>query len=558
MRIISLEHLYRDLQYYNISIMTKVATIILFLFSFVYGQISPYASTYKLLAFDKKDQVVTDAMQMGNALFFSVPFLDSIMSPYPQKYSKIIKTDSAGNVIDEFIIKPDSIRLVYVEKLFKISHPITSEPCLGVIGTSVKIDTISQDTLSYVFGGWILPDFSAHAFSFTYPEKQELIGNISAMYPLFSRKIQVANDTIVVVFMDRDSSILNYILATYIMDISGFTPLDTLVLHSENMFLANPSRIIPCLYKVPYNKNIRILYSDKNGVLRYFDILSFNPVQLATLPIIGNFVYLPTNLTLNKLYVNAYSDTTFNYGVGFNQGQSYHYLWKWYNSQANNFLIDSLQIEISTNKGVDIFGKPISLFYPYLYTVISQASWEYLANIYNWDFSWMHDTLLSGQGKTFFQVHLLDARNLQPLGVIALGGDAYYGVHGIIAPSDSVCIVYGWRFPLGYITRTDGDAFIWKISWNSGIVTPILGDAPQFSFKIFPNPMSERLYVQGKSKDATTLLLHSLNGKEVLRKKFSAGALRRELDVSALPKGVYVLEILTETGRIFSEKVVLE
>ena len=80
-----------------------------------------------------------------------------------------------------------------------------------------------------------------------------------------------------------------------------------------------------------------------------------------------------------------------------------------------------------------------------------------------------------------------------------------------------------------------------------------------YGFRLSPNPFAERLYIHWYNSENTTWLwsLHDLNGRQLLHGQWPAatGAHEESLELAHLPKGVYLLRILTEKGLI-SQRVV--
>ena len=72
--------------------------------------------------------------------------------------------------------------------------------------------------------------------------------------------------------------------------------------------------------------------------------------------------------------------------------------------------------------------------------------------------------------------------------------------------------------------------------------------------QIFPNPTTASLQIKLDKVWASELSLLDLTGKEVIRKQDQAT--HYELNLSSLPKGIYLLRLHTEKG-IFQEKVIL-
>ncbi len=74
--------------------------------------------------------------------------------------------------------------------------------------------------------------------------------------------------------------------------------------------------------------------------------------------------------------------------------------------------------------------------------------------------------------------------------------------------------------------------------------------------KVYPNPATSTLFIEGEITETTQLLLKDLTGKVVLSQLIPAGAATvQELNLTALPKGLYVLTIKNSRAT-YSSKVV--
>ncbi|MEZ4684607.1 MAG: T9SS type A sorting domain-containing protein [Bacteroidia bacterium] len=76
---------------------------------------------------------------------------------------------------------------------------------------------------------------------------------------------------------------------------------------------------------------------------------------------------------------------------------------------------------------------------------------------------------------------------------------------------------------------------------------------------LYPNPASDRLTLSGDFAAKATIRLFSLSGKLVLSPKVvQPGSPEVELNVSSLSAGMYFLQVMSESGRVWSEKVLVE
>ncbi|WPR72128.1 T9SS type A sorting domain-containing protein [Flavobacterium sp. NG2] len=72
--------------------------------------------------------------------------------------------------------------------------------------------------------------------------------------------------------------------------------------------------------------------------------------------------------------------------------------------------------------------------------------------------------------------------------------------------------------------------------------------------KVYPNPVTDgKLLISSASSDVKLVTFYNVLGSQVLEKEVTSGL----LDVSSLPKGVYVLKI-TEAGKTSTRKVVID
>lgn len=70
-----------------------------------------------------------------------------------------------------------------------------------------------------------------------------------------------------------------------------------------------------------------------------------------------------------------------------------------------------------------------------------------------------------------------------------------------------------------------------------------LGDV-ESDFKLYPNPVSYSLRIDDVLEDMNTINVYDLSGSKVLSKNIEGNGTYSQLDVSALSKGIYVLEII--------------
>ena len=76
-------------------------------------------------------------------------------------------------------------------------------------------------------------------------------------------------------------------------------------------------------------------------------------------------------------------------------------------------------------------------------------------------------------------------------------------------------------------------------------------DMPLPSIKIYPNPTPGRFIVDYDSR--SQIKIHNINGREVLTQAASG---KTEIDISHLPKGVYIVNVFSEEKVVGSSKIV--
>ncbi|MDR1724911.1 MAG: T9SS type A sorting domain-containing protein [Bacteroidales bacterium] len=78
-----------------------------------------------------------------------------------------------------------------------------------------------------------------------------------------------------------------------------------------------------------------------------------------------------------------------------------------------------------------------------------------------------------------------------------------------------------------------------------------LNDVTTAIFNVYPNPASDKLFVEGEGYEQ--IKIYDLLGKVV----FTAEGVK-EIDVSALAKGVYNVQLLSNKGNVFGSKKIVK
>jgi hypothetical protein len=74
--------------------------------------------------------------------------------------------------------------------------------------------------------------------------------------------------------------------------------------------------------------------------------------------------------------------------------------------------------------------------------------------------------------------------------------------------------------------------------------------------KVYPNPVSGKMYIESTGQNIADISLTSLNGQVVLKK---AGTSKEEiLNTESLESGVYILSVTDQSGATSFKKVVIE
>ena len=78
------------------------------------------------------------------------------------------------------------------------------------------------------------------------------------------------------------------------------------------------------------------------------------------------------------------------------------------------------------------------------------------------------------------------------------------------------------------------------------------------NFNVYPNPASNKVTIEiNNSKDEKiSISLKDILGKEVFVKQLETINAKQVIDVSNLVKGVYLLEITTQNGRVVKQLLV--
>lgn len=123
-----------------------------------------------------------------------------------------------------------------------------------------------------------------------------------------------------------------------------------------------------------------------------------------------------------------------------------------------------------------------------------------------------------------------------------VGNGASYLVNDILIQPDGKILVAGVfnsfnNFAVGYITRLQ--------SGNDSLVTE---DFYKETLKIYPNPATDTVYF---SQELTEIAVYNMQGK-----KINVPHTSNSVDVSALSKGIYILNALKNNGKIITQIII--
>ena len=83
--------------------------------------------------------------------------------------------------------------------------------------------------------------------------------------------------------------------------------------------------------------------------------------------------------------------------------------------------------------------------------------------------------------------------------------------------------------------------YIFDIGFNSVNVdvTSVQAIEPEVSFKIYPNPASNKLYLHDTSTENYEILVYDLLGKKIMKSTLNTNS---PLDISKLQSGIYIVK----------------
>jgi hypothetical protein len=138
------------------------------------------------------------------------------------------------------------------------------------------------------------------------------------------------------------------------------------------------------------------------------------------------------------------------------------------------------------------------------------------------------------------------------------GASGMLSMGGVLATSDGGCIMAGQCYD--FLTHPDSevrDAVFVKVNPDGTITS--LGDKMTSLndnyFVVYPNPVRDRIFIKSHSNMKTRALLYSPTGVLISGHEFVSSA---GFEVSGLPSGIYLLQLLTPDGAAKTYKVMVD
>ena len=105
-----------------------------------------------------------------------------------------------------------------------------------------------------------------------------------------------------------------------------------------------------------------------------------------------------------------------------------------------------------------------------------------------------------------------------------------------------------------YATNSAGTQYGNQISFST--LPSSIFNVDNDEIMIYPNPVSDKLYVYYKNKDILSIKITDITGRIIKGNNITSGISVFEIDLSNLTSGVYFIEIDTENSKIISKFVV--
>jgi hypothetical protein len=92
------------------------------------------------------------------------------------------------------------------------------------------------------------------------------------------------------------------------------------------------------------------------------------------------------------------------------------------------------------------------------------------------------------------------------------------------------------------------------------IIDGIAPEKTVSQFKVYPNPVSGELFIQPKSniEEVYTLEMYSVKGELVKTECLQLGSNLQQISMSSLQNGIYILRLISDSGKYSEEVIVRE
>jgi hypothetical protein len=139
------------------------------------------------------------------------------------------------------------------------------------------------------------------------------------------------------------------------------------------------------------------------------------------------------------------------------------------------------------------------------------------------------------------------------------GGTGPYTYSWSTVPSQSTATATALVAGTYTCTITDAHGCTTTTTMTISVVTGIMNYVKSDSYKVYPNPATSFLTVEVQTSQNTTftISLTNLVGQQVMSEGYEAnGSFRKDMDVSALPNGLYFITVETSSGRLVQKIVI--
>jgi chitodextrinase len=104
------------------------------------------------------------------------------------------------------------------------------------------------------------------------------------------------------------------------------------------------------------------------------------------------------------------------------------------------------------------------------------------------------------------------------------------------------------------VLASDPSGNVSVIATATAAIATSVGNVNSSEFEVYPNPMTDRLFVKSPSVIASVKIINA-SGQAVLKQDKNSGS-EAELNTSLLPKGLYLLKITSQEGNEYVRKII--